>query len=244
MSAYLAGMSVSTVTGFALLFSVALASVWRRKLTVPAAICGCFIGIIVFLGVGWTGIALMGCFFLIGVWATAHHVSRKELMGMAERNRGQRSASQVLANSWFAGLLGLVAVCRPEWTADCSLLMAGGFASAAADTVSSELGVVYGKRFVDIISLRSGRRGADGVVSLEGTVAGIVAAACPALLYALFTTQFVFVPAIILAGAIGNVADSVLGATAERRGWMGNDAVNAINTATGVIVTGLLCLWN
>ena len=38
---------------------------------------------------------------------------------------------------------------------------------------------------------------------------------------------------IVIAGFIGNIADSVLGATIERTGSVGNDMVNFINTAVG-----------
>ena len=36
-----------------------------------------------------------------------------------------------------------------------------------------------------------------------------------------------------LAGLLGSLAESVVGTVAERRGWLDNDQLNALNTALG-----------
>ena len=43
--------------------------------------------------------------------------------------------------------------------------------------------------------------------------------------------------AVAAAGLLGSLAESVVGTVAERRGWMGNDLLNAFNTAVGWLVT-------
>jgi uncharacterized membrane protein len=48
------------------------------------------------------------------------------------------------------------------------------------------------------------------------------------------------VPIVAVAGFLGSVAESVLGTVAERRGWMGNDALNVLNTAFGAGMAALL----
>ncbi len=45
---------------------------------------------------------------------------------------------------------------------------------------------------------------------------------------------------IIMAGAVGNITDSLLGATLERSGIINNNWVNFINTFTGAVVCLLL----
>ena len=47
---------------------------------------------------------------------------------------------------------------------------------------------------------------------------------------------------ITVAGTIGNLADSVLGATLERAGVLSNDGVNFFNTLTAALVAGCLAV--
>jgi uncharacterized membrane protein len=45
---------------------------------------------------------------------------------------------------------------------------------------------------------------------------------------------------VALAGLLGSLAESVIGTVAERRGWLDNDLLNALNTAIGgAIAVGL-----
>ena len=43
-------------------------------------------------------------------------------------------------------------------------------------------------------------------------------------------------------GTVGNLTDSVLGATLERQQRLSNNAVNFLNTLVGALVAGL-CYW-
>ena len=49
--------------------------------------------------------------------------------------------------------------------------------------------------------------------------------------------------AIVLAGFLGSLVDSLLGALLERRGWLNNDAVNLLGTATAVGIAWVM-VWN
>ena len=114
-------------------------------------------------------------------------------------------------------------------------MIAAAFSSAAADTVSSELGSVYGSSFYDILSFKTGQRGLDGVISIEGLLFGIAGSVLVAAIYALIEATTQYIPSIILAGTIGNLTDSYLGATLERQRKIGNDAVNFLNTAIAIL---------
>lgn len=218
-----------------LLFIGVVESIRRRKLTRAGAIAGGITGLFVFIGGGFTGLAMLGAFFLSGTFATSWKRKQKAVAGLAQEERGQRTMGQVLANGGVAGMLGLLTLFFPEQKQVSALLMAGAFSSAMADTLSSELGTVYGKRFYNILTFRRDKKGLDGVVSAEGTTIGLVGSSLIALIYCTgfgWSAAFLW---IIFAGTAGNIADSVLGAALERRGRIGNNVVNGLNTLTGAL---------
>jgi uncharacterized protein (TIGR00297 family) len=104
-------------------------------------------------------------------------------------------------------------------------------AEAAADTVSSEIGQVFGGRPRLITTLRAVQPGRDGAISMAGTLAGVLAGCMVAALgaWAVQGDLVVFMVA-AAGGAFGLLFDSLLGATIEERGWMNNDAVNFLST--------------
>lgn len=168
---------------------------------------------------------------------------KKERLGTAEARRG-RSASQVTANLGFAALVASEPVkiwfLNSRWLPLAAhpgaMLLAiplAALAEAAADTVSSEIGQVLGGRPRMITTFRAVEPGTDGAVSVAGTLAGVIAAAilAGAGSWAMRGGWSLFI--LSCAGAVfGLLFDSLLGATLERRGWLNNDAVNFLSTAS------------
>lgn len=222
------------VIQYTILVSILIAgmawSTLARKLTLPGALSGGLIGFLVFAGAGFTGFFMMTAFFLLGTLATSWKRDMKEQHGVAEANKKGRTAGQVIANAGVAGLLGICILIYPVYTGLFRIMMAASFASAAADTLASELGNVYGSRYFNILTFKKDGRGLNGVISIEGTLFGVAGSLVIAILYACgFGWNMTFV-LIVLAGTIGNLADSILGATLERRHYLNNDAVNFLNT--------------
>lgn len=223
-----------------ILFTAVFLSIRARKLTMAGGIAGGIIACCLYLGAGFTGIALLAAFFGPAVVATSWKRKLKESLDAAEQQHGRRTAGQVLANGGVAGLLGLLAWIFPQYQVLCRLMLAAALASATADTLSSELGTVYGRRFYNILTFRKDRRGENGVVSLEGTLIGIGGSLLIAAVYAIgFGWSHHCIP-IVLAGTVGNLTDSVLGATLERKGVLSNDLVNTLNTLTAALTVWLL----
>ena len=218
-------------------------SVRAGKLTRAAAGTGGALGLLLYLGSGLAGLALLALFFGLGTAASGWRVADKRHLGLAEENRGRRTAGQVVANAGVAGLLGLLAWQYPPAAPLAQLMLAGSFAAATADTLSSELGNVYGRRYYNILTLRPDVRGLNGVVSLEGTALGLAGSALLAVAYCLGFGWGPALGALLVAGTAGNLADSVLGATLEQRGYLSNNAVNFFNTLTGALVAGGLGHW-
>lgn len=236
-----------------LLLAGAAASAHWRKLTPMAAATGAVCGCAVYLGDGYRGLLLLALFFVLGTAATAW--KKKEKLGVAAY-QSTRRASQVIANGGVAAIAGLLAFFFPASRQLFSLMLAASLSSATADTLSSELGMVYGRRFFNILTLKADEGGLDGVISLEGLLFGVIGSALIAAVFVTFPAppaSFFFVVArnqaspvlsnartvlsnghafliLVVAGIVGNLADSVLGALLERRGLLNNDQVNFLNT--------------
>lgn len=169
--------------------------------------------------------------------------SRKERLGLAEQRTG-RSPAQVAANLGFAAIAS--SEVAQSWIANRGGVLSAGagyllvfapmlaaLAEAAADTVSSELGQVIGRRPFMITTLRRVDPGTNGAVSLGGTLAGVMAAAVIALAGVLALHGGMRLFELSVAGGIfGLFFDSLLGATLERKGWLGNDLVNFLSTVS------------
>jgi uncharacterized protein (TIGR00297 family) len=127
-----------------------------------------------------------------------------------------------------------------------SVALAAAFATAAGDTVSSEIGQAFGRTHVLITSLRRVPPGTDGAVSLEGTVAGFGASLAVGALGAavgLYGPAGVVIVAV--AGLAGNLLESWAGAAFAGVRQLDNELVNFANTvAGGLIALALAALWS
>jgi uncharacterized protein (TIGR00297 family) len=212
-----------------LLLSVGFAMlVWLlRAATRPAAAIGLVICMVLAEprqaggGVNAAALSALIALFVLTFAATRFGRAKKELKKLAERRSGRR-ASQIVANLGVAGLCAAMG-----WHAGCIAALA----EAAADTVSSEIGQAIGGRARMITTGRRVAAGTDGGVSAAGTVAGVLAASV--VVGAGGVHGALQAPQALLAFAaacVGLGVDSLLGATVERRGWMGNDLVNFSST--------------
>jgi uncharacterized protein (TIGR00297 family) len=221
-----------------ILTAIIIISVKTEKLTLTGALTGGAIAILIFIGAGYTGICMLAAFFILGTVATIWKKKQKQQFKSAT-DHTKRNSGQVLANGGVAAITGILAWFMPEQTELLKIMMAASLASAMADTLSSELGMVYGRRFYNIITFKKDERGLDGVISIEGTLIGLAGSTIIAIVYALgfgWNNGFLI---IIIAGTVGNLSDSVLGALLERKHYLNNDAVNFLNTLIAALAAGL-----
>lgn len=225
-----AATPLAALTGFVLTSSMYLGTVYQ-----PAGV--------------WFHTALLPglSLFCLAFAATRFRRNQKEARGLAESRRG-RGASQVAANM---GVAALAAFCLPplvlpaiasSGSAQASRMLfaalVAALAEAAADTVSSEIGQALGGRPVLIATLERVPPGTDGAISVTGTLAGcfaaavVVLAAMPTLRLDLLYSSVAWASAIA-----GLFADTLIGATLERGGWLNNDLVNFFSSAIAAILS-------
>jgi uncharacterized protein (TIGR00297 family) len=194
------------------------------------ALGGAAIAFLLMVAAGLGGFLPLVAVFVLTLLATRWRSERKRNLGVAER-RGGRTASQVVANLGAAALCAVAAVAFPRFN---EILMVGAMAAlaeAAADTVSSEAGQASAKQARMILDLHPAPIGTNGAISVEGTLAGCMAAFIVAWVSVFFgVVSSRWMPVIIIAGIAGTLFDSVLGGTLENRGVMGNDSVNFVST--------------
>lgn len=207
-----------------------LLSIVLRKIDVPGGMLGGFLAMAIFYGSGVNGLILLLLFFMLGSFASRLKLEWKQSVGLAEQNRGKRSTIHAFSNGGLAALFGLFAWTFPDHASLFQAMLAGTLASATGDTLSSELGNIYGKRYINILTWKSDERGRDGVISLEGTLLGVAGSLLIALVFAVDAGNPVSWIWVLTAGIFGNLMDSLLGATLQRWGWLDNHGVNVANT--------------
>lgn len=212
---------------------------WLLKgVTNTGALAGAVVSFAIYLGAGAGAFVALVCVFLIAVGTTRLGYTRKQQLGAAE-NREGRSASQILANLGVAALAAvLFGITRtPFYLIACG----AAFAEAAADTASSEIGEVSSQQARLITTLQLVPAGTNGGITFGGTVAGLIASfiigGCCVLMEVISARAFFLVS---VAGFVGMLLDSVLGAVLERRGLLNNDTVNFLGTLSAALIALLL----
>ncbi|MDJ0718858.1 MAG: TIGR00297 family protein [Prochloraceae cyanobacterium] len=228
---------------------VAIAWVIPKKLLTPAGLIHAWIlGIIIWGTLGWQGYTIVMFYFLVGSAVTRIGMEQKEAEGIAEKRSGARGPENVWGSALTASICA-VGTLFVEQPIEKLLLLgyAANFATKLSDTTASEVGKAYGKRTFLITTLQPVPRGTEGAISLEGTVAGIVASIAIALLsWSVGTIDLLGVIWCVIAAFVATNLESVIGATLQSKlDWMTNEIVNFINTLIGAIVAILLALaWN
>jgi uncharacterized protein (TIGR00297 family) len=195
------------------------------------AAVGFILGVAIYLGYGYKSFLILLSFFVLGSIATRLGYAAKAARGIAERRRGARSWREALANS-LAGTTFAILIITTHHEAAFLVALVAAFAEAAGDTISSEIGQWLSQRAYLITTFQPVPAGENGGVSGGGSVAGLTASTLVvAVGYALGMCTIGGATIALGAAVAGNLLDSVLGATIERRGLVTNGIVNFAGTS-------------
>jgi len=214
-----------------------------RTVNVSGVVAGFLVGSVIYSFLDWKGYLLLLAFFVIGSACTKLGYRKKEAQKLAQEDKGRRGARHALANAGVATACAIFAAATP-YPVLFALAFAGAFATAAADTASSEIGQLLGRRTYLATNFKPVPRGTEGAVSLEGTLAGILASLIIAGLgaaFGLFSWKGVI--AVAVAAFVGTTFESVVGAALEKRQLLDNEALNFLNTLVGALVAALFTPW-
>lgn len=265
-------------------FGIAYLAYRNQTLNRSGFLSASILGTIVFGlgGVGWALVLLT--FFISSSGLSIFFKAKKTIGGQYFAKGSQRDAGQVVANGGLAGVLALAYFTLSRFIPESNCLgvlwlgFAASLAGANADTWATELGLFNPRPPVLITSFKQVAKGTSGAVSLVGSLAAFCGSGLVAGL-AVLVERAGWVPGsglssgrqlllITLAGFIGALIDSYLGATLQSiyycprcdketerhpfhvcgmktkhlRGllWMNNDWVNAACTLSAGLVGMIL----
>jgi len=198
----------------------------------------------------WTWLLLMLIFVGSSFLATKFAIVYKKALGVEESDEGTRGGSNVISNGIVPAI---VAVCyslnllSPE---QALVAFTTSIGAATADTMASEIGVLAPEPVLITNPSKKVEPGTDGGISLEGTTASLLSAVSMSMLsfsafvlmieenhafYSSFEVDYLYISAFF--GFFGSIIDSLLGATLENRGILGNNGVNFCSISATVLLS-------
>jgi uncharacterized protein (TIGR00297 family) len=233
-------LSRGLAVGAAVTAVLAVAAYAARGVSVSGAVAGWVLGTLLYGLGGWRGFLMLLGFFAVATACTRIGHARKAALRIAQERGGRRGARHAVANAGAGVMFAFLAAATP-YREPLTLALVAAFATALSDTVSSEIGKAYGRRAFLITTFRRVPAGTDGAVSLEGTLAGVLAsAALAATAWGVGLVGAAGVGVVVVAALLGTTLESYLGATLERRKLIGNEMENFTNTlAGGLAAVGL-----
>lgn len=224
---------------------LALVALGSGTVNRSGAAMGFLLGVAIYMGYGYKSFLILLAFFLMGSIATRLGYARKAARGVAEGRRGARSWREATANTLTAAFFSVLVITTHFEAAFLAALIAA-LAEAAGDTISSEIGQWVSGRAYMITTLKPVPAGQDGGISLAGSAAGLAASvAIVTLGYGLKLCRPETAVVVLFAAGAGNLLDSFLGATIERRGLVGNATVNFTGTCfAGGLALGLFLIFH
>jgi uncharacterized protein (TIGR00297 family) len=221
-----------------------LAWLLPKKLLTPIGYLNAWIlGALIWATGGYRAYIVVLFYFLVGSLVTRLGLKIKEQKGIAEKRSGQRGPANVWGSAATAAICALATIfLTKNWHPLLWLAYCASFSTKLSDTTASEVGKAYGKRTFLITTLRPAPAGTEGAVSLEGTLAGIVASVAISLLaYALGLISALGIAWCILAALVATTFESIIGAAFQNKyPWLTNELVNVINTLIGAVVAFIL----
>ncbi len=195
--------------------AAAYGSYRKEAVTADGAVAGFLVGATVFAGAGLLGWVMLMWFFgsssLIGRLSTK---TKERAVRMHEKG-SRRDWVQVAANGGVAAVAAAVYAVTGHPVA--LVAVAASLAAATADTWASEIGSLSSHRPRSITTFRPLPTGTSGGVTLLGTLASLGASLSIGTIFLIGApgTPWGAAATVTVAGFLGSVVDSLLGATVQ-----------------------------
>jgi len=241
----------ASITGFqwgvALMVNVLAAALawWLGLVSSSGAGGGLFIGTVILAMGNWEMYVLLLLFFVLASLATRIGYHEKMIIGGAQEKGGRRGAKHAMANCLLPAAAVIALGSSNGADLHLALFFCGALATALGDTISSELGQVYGRNPFLPTTFRRVPAGTVGAVSVEGLLFGMGAGLLLAgIAYGLGAVSAALIPAVTIGSWLGFYAESYIGGYWTEEGYeVNNEWMNLLNTFIGgtmALAVGLL----
>ncbi|MEP7200020.1 MAG: DUF92 domain-containing protein [Chloroflexota bacterium] len=267
------------LVGFLISLAIGLVAYRRQSLSRDGVLGALLVGTLTFGlgGLSWAMVVV--AFFVSSSFLTHYRADQKHDAAAEFAKGGARDFWQVLANGAVAVLLAVLVAVFPQYDHLIFAAFVGAMAAAAADTWATELGLLSTNKPRLITTWQIARRGESGAVSALGLTAAatgalligsvaLIGKVVEAFIGDVFVRSLTWLPATaLIAGWLGSVVDSLLGATLQAmyycapddalteqtihscgrptihtRGlpWLNNDGVNFLASLAGAIIGAIV----
>ncbi|KAI5680624.1 hypothetical protein M9H77_01851 [Catharanthus roseus] len=280
---------IQPIVGLLISSAIALRAYRRKSLDLSGALAG-FIVLTIHISLNYRFGAMLLAFFFTSSKLTKVGEQKKRKLDAEFKEGGQRNWVQVIFNSGIASILVIIAwkltgsqdQCLDSKESGLLTALAGGiighYCCCNGDTWSSELGILSDEQPRLITTFKPVRRGTNGGVTKTGLLAAAAGGCVIGLAFILvgfLTTrctsdvalkQLLVIPISTVAGVLGSVIDSLVGATLQFSGFcsvrnkvvgkagatvkkisglsiLDNNGVNLVSIFLTTLLTSFACLY-
>ncbi len=255
-----------SLLAFGLAILIAVASYRLKFLSLSGSVATFLLAVVIFSVGGWKWTFPILTFFVLSSIISKVGKERRKKFDLIFEKTSTRDIYQVLANGGIAGLIALFYHFYPKDVLYYVYL--ASISAATFDTWATEIGTLFLSKPRLITNLKPVEPGTSGGVSIAGTLGGFIGSVFIFSSAVLWVKWNLFkLVAVVLAGFIGSLVDSLLGATIQAqykcnvcskvtekvfhcgrltdlihgKGWINNDFVNFICTTSGAL-SGLIIM--
>ncbi len=189
--------------------------------------------------IGWISVVI---YLILGSLVTKIGYQYKKNVGIAEKRGGRRGPENVWGSAATGALFAILIKLNIPNQDVLEIAFAASFTAKLADTFGSEIGKRFGRHTFLITSLQKVKKGTEGGISLEGTLASLLGA-CLMSYIMLFlgiisTKNYFFV--VLISGFFATIAESIIGAKFQEKYQLSNEFVNFIQTTLSSLTSIIL----
>jgi len=235
---------------FVVALGISFAAYKLRMLSLSGMIAATFVGGIIFAFGGISASVLLVFFFLSGSLLSRLNYP---LIPSFKRRGDRRNWKQVLCNGAIPAIAVIIIALRNDLREEITLLFLGALATATADTWATEIGTRFGKKVYNIFTFRPMIKGLSGGVSVIGLIASFFGALMIALISLIRFSDtdplcglvlVIVIPVITIAGTIGALLDSVIGAMLQAKYKLPDGSITEVKSEGAVLVSGISFIGN